>query len=167
MAVRPALLLITKQSTKMKKLLPLLIASGLCAAALLLPKSAVAVDEPYIEAMDLVGEYNAYQRIWMHEAWEMTHDKEFMYMLKAENGLLNSDRRHNPANNAAGVDWGFCGINDHWHPEIVSDPRFFEPMWQLEKCWELYQGGTKFHSVARLKRDAAFRSKIMSHFIFF
>lgn len=123
-------------------------------------------DEIYSESMDLVGDYNAYQRKWMNEAWEMSHDKEFMYMLKAENGLLNHDRQGHASK--IGTDWGFCQVNDHYHSEIVNDPRFLsDPHWQLEQCYGLYRSGTKFYALERLRNDANFRSQIQSHFIFF
>ncbi len=128
--------------------------------------SIVHSDSPYRESMDLVGDYNAYQRKWMNEAWEMSHDKEFMYMMKAENGLLNHDRQGHSSN--VGTDWGFCQINDYYHSELVNDPRFLsEPLWQLEQCYRLYRSGTKFYALERLRSDASFRAQIQSQFIFF
>ena len=129
----------------------------LCASIL------VVAQEPYQESMDLVGDYNQYQRKWMNEAWNMSHNKEFMYMLKAENGTFNHDRIHDPSNNVVGVDWGFCGTNDHYHADIVNNPLFFsDPMWQLEQCYEMYLGGTTFHGLKRVNDP-----EIQSHFIFF
>ncbi len=115
----------------------------------------------------LVGAYNDYQKRWMNYAWNKWHDKEFLYMLKAENGLFNHDREHPSGNNAIGVDWGFCGTNDYWHADKINDPRFFsDPAWQLEQCYNMYKGGTVFYGLKRLQRDKHFRTKIQSHFKF-
>jgi hypothetical protein len=72
------------------------------------------------------------------------NDIDFLATLEAENGLWTSDR--------VGVtgDIGFCQISPYYHSRITSDPRFFkEPYWQIEKCWELYKGGTRFYGYDR------------------
>lgn len=113
----------------------------------------------------LVGNYNEYQNYWMNYAWNRWHDKEFMYLLKAENGLFNHDRRHDPSGNAVGVDWGFCGTNDYHHAEKVNDPRFFsDPAWQLEKCYEMYKDGVTFYGLIRVRNEPDYRYKISKHF---
>ena len=120
------------------------------------------------ERMELVGNYNDYQKHWMQVAWQISKDKDFMYMLKAENGLLNHDRKHDAGKNSVGTDWGFCGTNDYWHKDKVNDPRFFsDPKWQLEKCYEMFKGGTTFYGYKRIKKDPAFRKKIQAHFKFY
>lgn len=79
-------------------------------------------------------------------AWSLSHDLRFIYTLNGENGLWTHNRRHNPANNARGVDWGLCGVNDYWHPKVVSDPRFLTDWkWQMNECYRLWKGGTKFY----------------------
>lgn len=46
-------------------------------------------------------------------------------------------------------DWGFCGVSDFYHWDIVEDERFLsDPYWQLEQCYELYTGGTTFYGEA-------------------
>lgn len=67
------------------------------------------------------------------------NDLDFLSTLESENGLWTVDR--------VGVtgDIGFCQIAPQWHPHIVNDPNFYDPYWQLDKCWELYQGGTRFY----------------------
>jgi len=82
--------------------------------------------EEYVESMDLVGKYNEYQRKWMNEAWNISHDKEFMYMLKAENGKLNHDRQSDVVNNGVREpSFGFCQLHFPSHPKIAKDPLFF------------------------------------------
>lgn len=68
------------------------------------------------------------------------HDLDFLATLESENGLWTHDR--------IGVtnDIGFCQISPFYHPHITNDERFLtDPYWQLDKCWELYSGGTRFY----------------------
>ena len=69
------------------------------------------------------------------------NDLTFLALLDAENGLWTPDR--------VGVtqDVGFCQISPYYHPHITNDPNFSDPRWQLEKCWELYTGGTTFYGI--------------------
>lgn len=70
------------------------------------------------------------------------NDLDFLATLNAENGLWDHRRR---ATNGE-PSYGFCQIHTYWHSNIVNDPRFFtDPFWQLDKCWELYTGGTRFY----------------------
>lgn len=72
------------------------------------------------------------------------NDIDFLSTLEAENGLWTHDR--------VGVtgDIGFCQISPYYHPEITNDPRFkSDPYWQLDRCLELYRGGTKFYGYDR------------------
>lgn len=84
-------------------------------------------------------------------AYEMSGcDKDFVLLLEAENGLWSHKRRHNPSANTVGVDYGFCGINDYYHKEIVNDSRFTTDWkWQMGKCLELYKGGVTFYGKKR------------------
>lgn len=78
------------------------------------------------------------------------NDIDFLALLDAENGLWTPTRKH-AINNNGSSDWGFCGINDRWHPEITNDPKFLtDPEWQLEQCYRLYKGGTAFYGKARI-----------------
>jgi len=67
-------------------------------------------------------------------------DKRFLALLNAENGLWTPVRAHDD-----GVGHGFCGISYPWHKDIIEDERFLSnPQWQLEQCYRLWKGGTKF-----------------------
>lgn len=78
------------------------------------------------------------------------NDLDFLATLNQENGLWTPDRQ---ATNGE-TSYGFCQIHSYYHPEIVKDPRFFsDPYWQLDKCWELYKGGTRFYG-ADLKSNS-------------
>ena len=122
------------------------------------------------QRMELVGNYNDYQRYWMEVAWKISnHDQNFLYMLKAENGLLSHDRQSNVYKNGIREpSFGFCQIHRGYHPEIVNDPKFFtDPKWQLEQCYRLWTGGTAFYGWHRFKSDWAFQQKVKSNFKFY
>ena len=122
-----------------------------------------------LNTMDLVGNYNDYQRHWMQIAWKISnHDKHFMYMLKGENGLLNHDRQSMVYSNGVREDsWGFCQIFRRYHPDTVNDTRFFSvPEWQLEQCYNKWKSGTVFYAYERFKKDWKYKIKIKSHFKF-
>lgn len=119
------------------------------------------------DMVELVGNYNTYQRNWINFAWKISHDKEFLYMLKAENGLLNHDRRSQYVSNGVQEpSYGFCQIHRGYHPRIVNNLKFKDPAWQLGQCLKLWKGGTIFYGAERIKKNPAYRAKIESHFKF-
>jgi hypothetical protein len=82
---------------------------------------------------------------WVQRAYDISGcDKEFVFLLEAENGLFDHKR--------VGVtgDIGFCQIAPQYHPEIVNDPNFYDQEWQLKKCYELYKGATTFYGKAHI-----------------
>jgi len=44
--------------------------------------------------------------------------------------------------------FGHCQVHSYYHPEITNDKRFEDSYWQLDQCWNLYKGGTKFYGIA-------------------
>jgi len=79
------------------------------------------------------------------------NDLDFILTLNAENGQWTPDRIGSTG------DIGFCQISPYWHPEIVSDPNFYNPYWQLDKCLSMYQGGVTFYGYnVRLKNKDQF-----------
>lgn len=93
----------------------------------------------------------------VNTAWEISHDLSFLALLKAENGEFTIDRVSDLVGVNGYRDVGYCQINIGYHPEIYYDPRFKTDMrWQLEQCWKLYKGGTKFwgaKNIPRMKKD--------------
>ena len=108
-------------------------------------------------------------------AWSKTLDPNFIYLLQVENGQWTEDRRHNLSyylchswktgqivdfsrcGDSKNFYWkshwdrGFCGISDGWYAHIVSDPRFTQDWkWQIDQCYTLYKGGTRFYGADRL-----------------
>jgi len=96
-------------------------------------------------------------------AWKISHDREFIYLLKAENGEISVDRK-SPVNSNGYRDYGLCQINKGYHPGIVNDERFSDYKWQLDQCYRLYKGGTTFYGLIKYRRNTAFRKKIEDSF---
>lgn len=99
--------------------------------------------------------YNEYVRIADRISGS---DINFLALLHAENDQWTPDRKHNKQYWKGGKtirgkflpagyynDWGFCGTSDYYYWDIVSDPKFQDPEWQIQKCWDLYKGGTTFY----------------------
>ena len=82
------------------------------------------------------------QQQYVRMAAEISNnDLDFLATVNQENGLWTPDRVH-----MDGVGHGFCGISYPWHKEVIEDTRFHnDPYWQLEQCWRLYSGGTRFY----------------------
>lgn len=46
--------------------------------------------------------------------------------------------------------YGYCQIHKPSHPGVINDPRFFtDKRWQMEQCYRLFKGGTKFYAKSR------------------
>lgn len=129
------------------------------------------------------------QQEYIDYAWEISHEPNFIYLLKAENGLITPDRKHalsyKLCDNSQGItvppsncyakkkgyywkthwDWGFCGASDGYQKNTVEDARFFTNWkWQLDQCYRLYKGGTTFYGIKRFRKDKIFRNKIINSF---
>ena len=90
------------------------------------------------------------QNMYMNYAYEISgHDKDFLYLLRAENGNIDPFTRSSYIN-AAGhrePSYGFCQVHSRFHPDVVGDERFFTDWrWQLRECYRLYKGGTVFYA---------------------
>jgi hypothetical protein len=122
-----------------------------------------------INQVELVGHYTDQQKKFVRYAYYISnYDKEFLYMLKAENGKLDPITQSACYENGVREkSFGFCQIHQPSHTAIVNDPKFFtDPYWQLDRCYELWKGGTKFYAYDRVKYNWDFRQSIQSHFNF-
>lgn len=88
----------------------------------------------------------------MQYAWEISKDKNFVYLLEAENGKAWDHQRRSILIGKNGYyDYGMCQINKGYHKKIVNDDRFFTDWkWQMNQCLRLYKGGTTFYGVANI-----------------
>lgn len=94
---------------------------------------------------------------YIHYAWEISgHDKRFIYLLACENGEFSYDRRSDVGYKYNGkwyYDYGFCQVSAYFHPQIVSNDKFFTDWkWQMDQCHKLYKGGTKFYGLNNINK---------------
>ena len=90
---------------------------------------------------------------WQDRAYEISGcDKNFVYLLEAENGMWDFKRRSEYYKDGIREpSYGFCQIHAYYHPEIVNDERFFtDQEWQLKKCYELYKDGVEFYGRSKI-----------------
>jgi hypothetical protein len=107
------------------------------------------------------------QQAVIDAAWELSNgDIRFIYLLTAENGQYTHDRIHPKVAGSIGTDYGLCGVNDYYHRNLVSNPRFKSDWkWQLKKCYELYRDGTTFYGIIRYDQSPSYRQKIHAKFL--
>lgn len=128
----------------------------------------VALSEPLVETVDLeyppaTVDVSDKGRFWMwkgkeNEAWKVEalklasevsgNNLEFIRKITGENGDMTPDRQSDVVRYGVREDsWGYCQIHREWHSAIVDDPRFFtDKRWQMEQCFKLWSGGTKFYA---------------------
>lgn len=125
-----------------------------------------ASSAPNNSAPQLADGHSQEQQEVINLAWEVSKgDMRFIYLLTAENGEFTYRRIHNPINNSVGVDHGLCGVNDYYHSAIVENQRFFTDIrWQMQQCYDLYTGGTRFWGITRYDNNASYRQQIHSKF---
>ena len=102
-------------------------------------------------------------------AYKISNDKDFVMMLKAENGEVSQHTRSKVFQKDGKLEpsWGLCQIHKPSHPESYDGTPFFTDWrWQVRECLRLYQGGTKFYALDRYKNDLSFRKRINSFFTF-
>lgn len=106
------------------------------------------------------------------------NDLHFLATLEAENGLWTHDRLHDKSYYKYSKvvhgrlmpsgwysDYGFCGTSNFYYWNIVEDENFLSnPQWQIEKCYELYKGGTTFYGKKRLEKNPDFKREIYNRF---
>jgi len=87
------------------------------------------------------------QNQWVKYASEISgNDLDFISTLESENALWSPDRQSLVySNGVREPSFGFCQIHADYHPEIVGDPNFKDPYWQLRKCYDMYKGGVTFY----------------------
>jgi hypothetical protein len=95
-------------------------------------------------------------------AWEVSGgDKDFILTIDAENSQWSPDRRSDLSywrNGKEYWDTGICQISEYYHPEIVYSERFSDPYWQIDQCWRLYSGGTRFYGYdVRMRKAPSFQ----------
>lgn len=84
-------------------------------------------------------------------------NKRFIWTIDAENSKWTIDRRSNTGywrNGKKYYDFWICQISEYYHKWIVNDIRFWtDEKWQLQQCWRLYKGWTKFYGSKNANRQ--------------
>ena len=104
------------------------------------------------------------QQMYVDYAYDISGGNEkFVYLLESENGKWSIDRKSGIGywgyNRIKGkymknYDYGFCQVSEQYHGKIVYDKRFFTDWkWQLDQCWKLYSGGTRFYGKWHTVKD--------------
>jgi len=90
---------------------------------------------------------------WKVEALKLAsevsgNNLDFIRKITGENGGMDHTLQSRVVKNGIREDsWGYCQIHRQWHSAIVDDPRFFtDKRWQMENCFRLWSGGTKFYA---------------------
>ena len=109
--------------------------------------------------IDIKSTFNVFPQVTGHsleqimvfrQAWKISGDKKFIMMLKGESGSVTIDKKSLVPGEPS---YGYCQIHAGYHPEIVNDPQFFTDRdWQLEQCFRLWEGHTKFYGVANIPK---------------
>jgi len=82
-------------------------------------------------------------------AWEISkQDRDFILLLNSENGSWSETKESDIEywrNGKKYRDSGICQISRYYHPHITNHKQFPDYKFQIEKCYELYKGGTVFY----------------------
>jgi hypothetical protein len=121
---------------------------------------------PIAKAPQLADGHSVEQQEVIDYAWQVSNgDMRFLYLLTAENGEYSHRRVHPKVAGTTGTDHGLCGINDHYHSDIIRNSKFLDDWhWQLEQCYNLYEGGTTFYGIIRYDKDPNHRMEIHNKF---
>jgi hypothetical protein len=66
-------------------------------------------------------------------------DLDFIHTIECENGMWEPLRQSNVVKEwKRETSYGLCQRNTRWFSNIVNDPNFSDPYWQIDTCWEMY-----------------------------
>ena len=91
-------------------------------------------------------------------AYEISgNDKRFVKMLVAENGTVDPRRQSDQyQNRIRESSFGICQIHCKSHSEVCGSSTkptwegFYDWKWQVNKCYEMYVGGTTFYGLRNI-----------------
>lgn len=104
-----------------------------------------------------IGAPESQQKYVRFAAAVSKNSKYFLALLEGENEQWSPYRQSDVRSKITGKrepSFGFCQIDADYHPEILRDPRFLNPYWQIQKCHELYLSGTKMYADRHIVRNA-------------
>ena len=96
-----------------------------------------------------------YKNDVIKKAWDISNeDKRFVLMLSTENGSFDTKTKSKIGYRRRGgvhYDYGLCQVSSYYHPKYFDrDGKHWLDMSvdeQLEICYGLYKGGTKFYGL--------------------
>lgn len=99
---------------------------------------------------------------WVNERVEYAYHVsggsiEFVSTIESENSEWTTDRLSNTSYLRNGKRWydvGICQISQYYHPKVVADERFGDWKWQIDQCWKMFKGGTKFYGNKSWKKNS-------------
>ena len=149
-------------------LLCIVLFSGVYFAHANLSFSVPVSDEPWELWPVSMPNHSLEQITYINYAYEISNDKDFLYMLKAEMGDINPHGQSKVYSNGYREDsWGFCQFHRPSNPTIVNDPRFQDWRWQLDTCYsEWVNNQWKFNAYKRIQNDPNYRKIISNNFKF-
>ena len=92
-----------------------------------------------------------FQNEMISYAWDISgKDFDFVKLIEAESGWVVDAVSGYNSNGTR--DWGLCQISSYWHPQIVNDPKFNDWKWEIDTCYQLYDGGVTFYGLNHIDR---------------
>ena len=71
--------------------------------------------------------------------WQISHDKDFLYTVRAENGILDPFRQSILIGKNGYRDQGLCQLNRQYHSDFIDSKDFQDWKKQADYCWQVYQ----------------------------
>lgn len=82
------------------------------------------------------------REIYAEYAYYISKDEDFVKTMYAES-------KFNPkavnTNKDTSRDYGIPQINSYWHGEIINNPQYTDPYFQIREGYKLYKAGTTFY----------------------
>ena len=102
------------------------------------PAGSILID---IEINDGYGDVENRQT-YAEYAYSISKDEDFVKTMYAESKFRPEAVG---INNDTSRDYGIGQINGYWHYEIISNPQYSDPYFQIREAHKLYKAGTTFY----------------------
>ena len=81
------------------------------------------------------------------------------YLQKIKGRVVVCNKQNWTTNCKRESSYGHCQIHSYYHPKTTNDNRFSDSYWQLDQCWKLYKGGTKFYGLKNNRTNSLTKFK--------
>jgi len=93
-----------------------------------------------------------FQNEMIKYAWGISgKDFDFIKLIESESGWVVDAVG---VNSGGSRDYGLCQINSYFHSQIVNDPKFNDWRWEIDTCYQMYEGGVTFYGIHRINEQA-------------